>query len=94
VNPNKDKGHRKIDLMNQRFGRLLVIKEEGRKSRNVAWLCLCDCGNYKVIAGQSLRTGRTTSCGCLQRERARKIQVQKMSAVEADMYFERREDDK
>lgn len=32
------------------------------------WLCKCDCGNEKVIKGQSLRDGYTKSCGCFDRE--------------------------
>lgn len=84
----------KIELSNQRFGRLLVVKENGRMWRNVAWLCLCDCGAYTTIPGQSLRTGRTKSCGCLQREKARRTQIKKMNAVEAEMFFERQEGDK
>lgn len=83
-----------VDLTGQVFSRLRVIKREGYKGRNYAWLCLCQCGTYKVIAGQSLRQGNTRSCGCLQREKARRTQIQKMSAVDADLYFERREGDK
>lgn len=81
----------KIEMANERFGRLLVVKENGRMWRNVAWLCLCDCGKYKTIPGQSLRTGRTQSCGCLQREKSRRMQIRKMSAVEADNFFDRQE---
>ena len=61
---------KKIDLTGQRFGRLVVIRECGRKNGNVAWLCKCDCGNELVVSGDSLRGWRTLSCGCLSRERA------------------------
>lgn len=44
---------------------LTVIKRDGYISKNkIAWLCHCDCGNYKRIAGSSLRRGYTKSCGC------------------------------
>jgi len=34
------------------------------------WVCRCDCGTERAVTGTSLRTGKTLSCGCLQRERA------------------------
>lgn len=62
-----------IDLTGQRFGKLTVIKEvDGYKSlsgRYVArWLCQCDCGETIVTSGNTLRSGNTKSCGCLQRK--------------------------
>ena len=56
---------KKIDLTGQRFGRLVVIREYGRKNGHVAWLCKCDCGNEVVINGAYLRNGKSQSCGCL-----------------------------
>ena len=59
------------DLIGQRFGRLTVIKREGKDKHNRAtWLCKCDCGNEKVVNSNNLRNGSTTSCGCLKREMA------------------------
>lgn len=56
-----------IDLTGRRFGRLLVIKWIGRKNNSSVWLCLCDCGNEKIISSSNL--GRSTkSCGCLNKE--------------------------
>lgn len=56
---------RKIDLTGMRFGRLVVIREVGRKNGHVAWLCRCDCGKEVVINGAFLRNGKSQSCGCL-----------------------------
>lgn len=56
---------KKIDLTNQRFGRLVVLKEDGRDASNkILWLCQCDCGNIKKVRGNDLRSGKTISCGC------------------------------
>src|SRR5690606_12913575 len=33
------------------------------------WKCRCDCGKEVTVYMSSLRSGSTTSCGCLQRER-------------------------
>lgn len=61
---------KKIDLVGQRFGRLVVVEEAGRSNhRKVLWKCRCDCGNETVACSNSLRSGNTTSCGCFQHER-------------------------
>jgi hypothetical protein len=58
-----------IDLTGQRFGRLTVVKRVGKVGmRNIKWLCLCDCGNFKVIRRGCLKAGTTKSCGCLHKE--------------------------
>lgn len=62
----------KIDLSGQKFGRLTVVKEMGRKRKEVCWLCKCDCGNEVVVNGYALRKGHTLSCGCYMRERVHK----------------------
>lgn len=66
---------KKLNLTNQRFGKLLVVEEAERihKSDGVMWLCKCDCGNFKVISSGNLRGGDTKSCGCLHIETAKKL---------------------
>lgn len=57
------------DLRGQRFGRLAVVERAGSDSgRNALWLCKCDCGNTKTIAGYRMLRGTTSSCGCVRRE--------------------------
>lgn len=59
-----------IDLTNQKFNRLTVLKRGmnlGTK-QSVSWVCLCDCGVIKEIEGQSLKRGKTRSCGCYKKE--------------------------
>lgn len=63
--------HARADLTGQRFGRLLVVRYSDTQNRRARWLCRCDCGNEAIIAGKSLRSGATTSCGCRNREVAR-----------------------
>lgn len=65
-----------MDLTGQRFGRLLVVEKDepfitksGQKQ--VRWLCQCDCGNTTSVSTAYLRNGKTKSCGCLQRDRAK-----------------------
>ena len=62
-----------IDLTGKRFGKLIVLKKADKKIQNrPAWVCQCDCGNTKIIAGDCLRKGDTKSCGCLSSELASK----------------------
>ena len=57
------------DLLNQRFGRLLVLsRAENDRFGHRYWLCQCDCGNTKIINGDNLKRGLTQSCGCLHSE--------------------------
>lgn len=62
------------DITGQRFGRLVVIEDNGERDsyRNVVWLCKCDCGNEKKVVSGSLKNGLTQSCGCLVKESAEK----------------------
>ena len=67
ITPPKHKNF--IDITGNRYGRLVVVGYVGRsKWRASLWLCLCDCGNEKVIAGQTIKRGDTKSCGCLHKE--------------------------
>lgn len=60
-------------LFNKKFGRLTVIGEEPVKNWRTYWLCLCTCGNKKVIMGKVLSAGLVKSCGCLRRESMGKV---------------------
>ena len=70
----KQKNPRKrIDLVGQKFGRLLVLQFiDKNKWRDSFWLCKCDCGKEKIILGKSLKNGDTKSCGCLNIEKLTK----------------------
>ena len=60
------------DLTGMRFGRLTVLRPGESKKRNrtagALWLCRCDCGKETEAAAACLLSGRTRSCGCLNRE--------------------------
>lgn len=60
---------RKLDLTNQRFGRLTVIAFSHVSKKNRMWLCRCDCGSVKHVPTDDLRSKKTVSCGCYSRER-------------------------
>ena len=65
-----------IDITGQRFGRLTAIKRTGTRSGHSLWLCECDCGNTVEVSANSLKRGRTRSCGCLSdEERAKRAKA-------------------
>jgi len=67
-----------INLMGHRFGRLTVLKRvENSNYGKAIWLCKCDCGNQKNILSNSLKSGRTKSCGCLSQPHGHKCQNQR-----------------
>jgi len=67
------------DITNNRYGRLVVIKLDSIKNRKSYWLCKCDCGTEKVIYSCDFKSGRTRSCGCLNREKTIERNKQKHS---------------
>ncbi len=56
---------KKLDLTGQRFGRLTVLHPVDNIGDRTAWLCRCDCGRETVAKTAHLRSGHTTSCGCV-----------------------------
>lgn len=59
----------------QQFGRLVVIREvrvnrtDRCQSGKRGFLCRCSCGTEVEVLASNLRSGNSTSCGCLFRER-------------------------
>lgn len=73
-----------------KFGHLTVIQEDepirdkdGRIT-HITYLCECDCENHtrKIIRAQSLRSGHTQSCGCLQRQKAKDTMIQNHKTID------------
>lgn len=58
------------NLVGQRFGRLLVIRDAGNhiRRRKSQWEAVCDCGAKKIFIGTRLMSGQTKSCGCLAKD--------------------------
>lgn len=55
--------------LGKRYGRLAVVARHRCDNTHAAkWECLCDCGERIVANGADLRSGGTSSCGCLWRE--------------------------
>lgn len=56
------------DLTGQRFGKLTALCQGDRIRNLIAWKCLCDCGNSKLVVSQHLTNHSVRSCGCLKTE--------------------------
>jgi hypothetical protein len=60
----------RAELIGRVFGRLTAVAEAEKDGKCACWLCICICGNKKIVRAANLLNGNTQSCGCLQRERA------------------------
>jgi hypothetical protein len=56
-----------IDLVGKKYGRLTVVRKSLRKKQTM-WWCVCECGTESCASGINLKTGHTSSCGCLRDE--------------------------
>lgn len=61
------------DLSGTRFGKLVVLdffdwKVQPSGQRKALWRCACDCGEITVCTSSNLKSGHTSSCGCLFKE--------------------------
>lgn len=62
---NKQQKTTMIDLTGQIFGKWTVLYKANKTAKNggIYWHCRCECGKQKDVLGQSLRMGRSLSCG-------------------------------
>ena len=66
---------RHIDLSGRKFARITVLElaYTDKRRRTTYWKCKCACGSVFLTRVDSLRSGHSKSCGCLQRESAREL---------------------
>jgi hypothetical protein len=57
----------KNNILNKRFGKLLVVKFLGSKNKKIYWECQCDCGNTKQYHTAELTKKDRKSCGCFSK---------------------------
>jgi hypothetical protein len=67
---------RLLDPAGKSFGRLTAQWPAGCQGRNQIWLCLCSCGNLKLVLKPNLlKAGHSGSCGCLRTEQLRERSI-------------------
>lgn len=61
-------GHRD-ELAGKKFGRWSVVSLCDVNARGeIYWNCVCECGATRAVKANSLRSERSTSCGCYHRD--------------------------
>lgn len=78
--PGKIK-QRIASLTGSRFGKLIVTGEAGRQGRHIVVSADCDCGKATHVRLDALKTGHTTSCGCVGRQRYMDHQANKAARL-------------
>jgi hypothetical protein len=59
------RNHKEPELIGKKFGKLTVVELLNEKMYGQrAWLCRCDCGNFKKATTAKLNMGQSTNCGC------------------------------
>lgn len=70
------------DLIGKKFGRLTVISLHSKEQRIrqgvkdgyfYKYNCKCECGKNIIVTREHLKSGHTQSCGCLHKEKIKKI---------------------
>ena len=77
----------KLDLTGNTYGRLTVLGDVGKRTKNgkVLWHCLCECGRVTFVRGDHLKNGEIRSCGCLNEEKNHK-RFKDLSNTETDNF--------
>lgn len=71
---NLEAREQRINLTGQRFGRLTVLgRAENGRHKEIRYNCVCDCGTQRIVFRNSLISGSTQSCGCLQKTYVKKL---------------------
>ena len=59
---------KRLELEGKQFGRWTVQKFDQIKNGRAYWIVICSCGTIKSFTSGYLASGKTKSCGCLQKE--------------------------
>lgn len=73
----------RVDLTGRRFGKLVVEKMLW-ETKPTKVICRCDCGSITEVINTGLTSGKTASCGCLQKEIASEINTKDWTGVRSE----------
>jgi hypothetical protein len=74
------------DLTGLNFGRLIVLNYSHSEPKRTYWSVKCSCGEIFTTRSDSLISGKTLSCGCLQKEKAKIIGSKKAISEIGNIY--------
>ena len=63
-----NKYREELDVIGQKFGRLIALEFVGIDNQAAMYRFKCDCGNTVVLPLHSVSSGNTNSCGCILKE--------------------------
>ena len=75
------------NLTGMKFGMWNVLELDRNKIGNSGqkyWICKCECGNIRSVSGVSLRNGRSTSCGCVNKSDISNKIIGKLTVIKRD----------
>lgn len=77
-----------IDLVNKKFSKLLIIKKSDKRGNKgqIMWECVCDCGNKHITSGESIRQGKSKSCGCNRKASPKSKEPNRCLAIFKSLY--------
>lgn len=67
------------NIIGNKYNLLTVVEKAERKNNREAYLCQCECGNFKVVTKYDLIHNNIKSCGCLTKIKAQQ-QVDKINS--------------
>lgn len=68
------------------YERLTVVKRAGTNNDGKAlWLCKCSCGNEITVSGRDLRSGKTKSCGCYNKDIVQQLSLHDLQGMRFGM---------
>jgi len=67
-----------LNLTGQKYGQLNVLFRVGNRGKLTQWKCRCNCPRKTsiVVLTRDLRSGKIKDCGCVKRNKLRKIKTQ------------------
>jgi len=60
-------------MIGSHFERWTVVSFSHKRGEHIYWNCRCECGAIRPVRQRLLKNGKSRSCGCLQKEVARKL---------------------
>jgi len=81
-------GPKRKDITGQKFGQWTVIAYSHSRNGASFWICHCVCGTEKPVNVAGLRSGHSTSCGCINMPKLIGVKFGRLLAIK-DLGFRR-----